>query len=563
MKKFFIFISLFFSILFVDNIYAQTPDYSIDTSVLSQIYKPDIESHIYFNSTRKTATDNVINTIKDNYNYIAFVSDRCINIYYSEMDLDLKLDLFIVKGSNSYGVNNSLISLNYNSEHSSNISLIYQKQMCGVNKYIFSDLPKVSSWSEIIGEYNLNTNLLDTSSYENVFIYSNNYNFNFVSNNNIFSTNYWQQINYLQLCNSNNCYDSLLSSGDLIINEPFIFINDSSPNLIETNRVIKYNDDFYGFFNNYLVINNIFDDGSNVLGSAINCVENEEDLNSISNSRLFSNGYCLFNKTDKSDDINDVQFLDTYFAFSNLIGDSTVNYLHNNNYYLYSFRILKPFTPNISHLVLDTTNGSFNVPILNVYKYDGGSYVDYVVKFLLEFDSFENLDPTVSLKAITLIFNDKVSNYYGSFNDFSGFSVFRSFKLQWFSSNPTTSQLSEFYSNEDLSKIDGVERTNNFFTDTTFNTFGFSGIITAPFRLLYALESYNSCSPISLPFPHSNKSITLACVSDSIPNSINPLIIVLQTILSGIICYYIGVNTFAIIKEILTPDKDTVEVVDL
>ena len=123
--------------------------------------------------------------------------------------------------------------------------------------------------------------------------------------------------------------------------------------------------------------------------------------------------------------------------------------------------------------------------------------------------------------------------------------------------------LDNFINNNGLSTIDGVSKQNSFFTDTQFNSFGFGGIVTAPFRFLYALENYDTCQDISVPFPHSNQNLTLKCVRQNIPNSINPLITILQVLLSGFIAYRIAVGVLNIIKDISSPDDANIEVVDL
>ena len=349
-----------------------------------------------------------------------------------------------------------------------------------------------------------------------------------------------------------------LNYGD---NFPFLNELTDTFDVKSVNKVITYDDDFYGFFNNYLIINNIFDDGSNVDGSFVNCVDNSEDLDFVDNAKLFKNGYCSFDKDNIT--LSNDNFLNSYFSFSNVIGTNTVSsFLHNNYYYLYSFRVLKPFTPKPTLILFDTSGGTISIPILNIDMQDGGSYLDYTLKFYLS-DSLTNINFSSELKAISIVFDKSVNSFYNNKDSFDSFGIFRSFKIKWFSSNPTSSDINDFKNNEDLSKIDGTNRTHSFFTDTTFNTYGFSGIVTAPFRFLYVLEDYSSCSSISLPFPHTNNNLTMSCVRDSIPDSVNPLIIILQTILSGIICYYIGVNTLSTIKEILTPDKDSVEVVNL
>lgn len=329
------------------------------------------------------------------------------------------------------------------------------------------------------------------------------------------------------------------------------FINDT--NSVEISKVLELDDGSFAFYNNFLNV-------------SLTSLSGTPDILSIlcEQDKPFNNGYCNLNYQDMISKNSDISYFNNFGAsFTQLFGSNS-GYLIDGNYYLYSFRILKPFTPNVGNLFINTLSGtSYQIPqedFLGVYLYDGGSYTDYVIKFKLTNSGFSS---SSSLNDIMIVFRDGLSNYYSTIPSSFSFSVYRSFKLKYFTNEPTSTDIDSFLNNNDLSSIDGVSNNNSFFTDTNFDTFGFGGIITAPFRILYALEEYESCSDIDLPFPYSNNNISLKCVRQNIPSSINPLIVILQTILSGIICYRIAVGVLNIIKELSDPDNANIEVVDL
>lgn len=319
---------------------------------------------------------------------------------------------------------------------------------------------------------------------------------------------------------------------------------------VTVNKVIDLGDNTFGFFQDYVGLNLTSLSGA-VDTLSVVC---EQD-------RPFNNNYCFINYNDLINHNSDINVFNDYgVSFTQLFGSNT-GYLLNDRFYLYSFRIQKPFVPQVGNLFINSlTNNSNQVDILGVYLQDGGSYTDYVIKFKISNSDYTS---NTSLKDITVVFRDGLSSYFSTIPTSFNYSVYRSFKLQYFSTEPTMEQVNNFYNSNDLSSIDGISSNNSFFTDNDFNTFGFGGIITAPFRFLYAIENYESCTDIVLPFPHSNNTITLSCVRNSIPSSINPLISILQIILSGFISYRIAVETLAIIKDISSPDVANIEVVDL
>lgn len=332
---------------------------------------------------------------------------------------------------------------------------------------------------------------------------------------------------------------------------PYLNALDGALNKTVINSVKDFGNNTFGFYNNLVGIYGATLDGPNDKIDII-C---EED-------KPFQNGYCSLDYNDFINKNSDISYFNNFgMSFTQFFGNNT-GYLYNGKYYLYSFRIQKPFVPNVGNLFINTLKGtSIQTDILNVWALDGGSYTDYIVKFKIENSDY---DSNTNLNDIMVVFRDGLGSYYNN-NIPSTFnlSIYRAFKLQYFDLEPTNSDVSNFHNTNDLTTIEGLSNNYSFFTDNNFNSFGFGGIITAPFRFLYALENYESCTDINIPFPHSNQNLTLTCVRKNIPSSLNPLIVILQVVLSGIISYRIAVGTLNIIKDVSSPEDANIEVVDL
>lgn len=349
-----------------------------------------------------------------------------------------------------------------------------------------------------------------------------------------------------------NASQRILHSGDILDSSGNIISSANVYDSVVINLVKDFGNNSFGFYQNLVNVSGVSLTGV-VDSLSITC---EQD-------KLFNNGYCSLSYDDLINHNSNISHFNNFgFSFVQLFGNNS-GYLDNNRYYLYSFRLIKPFTPQVGNIFINTlTNNPYQVTnISNVYLYDGGSYTDYVIKFKIENSSFSS---SSDLNDIRVVFRDSLDSYYSPIPDSFNFSVYRSFKLQYFTIEPTSNDIQNFISSNDLSVINGVSSQSSFFTDTNFNTYGFGGIITAPFRILYAIQNYNSCSDITIPFPHgNNQNITLKCVRQNVPSSINPLISILQIILSGIISYRIAVGVLNIIKDLSSPDDANIEVVDL
>lgn len=118
----------------------------------------------------------------------------------------------------------------------------------------------------------------------------------------------------------------------------------------------------------------------------------------------------------------------------------------------------------------------------------------------------------------------------------------------------------------DILNNDNVDGSNSkgedFFDEFDFEfKGGITGILTAPLNTIASLTG-SSCSPITLTIPFVNKQMQLPCMT-TIYSRFGNFFTAYQIITFGIIGYWIIVKTFKIIKDMVNPDDDKVEVLDL
>ena len=98
--------------------------------------------------------------------------------------------------------------------------------------------------------------------------------------------------------------------------------------------------------------------------------------------------------------------------------------------------------------------------------------------------------------------------------------------------------------------------------DFTSDTYGLTGIITAPLNTITSLTS-KTCSPLVLPIPYLNENLTLPCMSTIYSDTFGSAFTMYQTITTALIGYWCVVRIFAIVKGMKDPQDDKIEVVDL
>ena len=113
----------------------------------------------------------------------------------------------------------------------------------------------------------------------------------------------------------------------------------------------------------------------------------------------------------------------------------------------------------------------------------------------------------------------------------------------------------------------GIDKTATNPTGSPFisfrtDTHGLLSIITAPLVAVNALTTA-SCSPISFTIPYINKAITLPCYYSIYQANLGAIFTLYQTIVTGVVAYFVIVGILRQVKEIKDPKKDQIEVVNL
>lgn len=122
--------------------------------------------------------------------------------------------------------------------------------------------------------------------------------------------------------------------------------------------------------------------------------------------------------------------------------------------------------------------------------------------------------------------------------------------------------------NKTLKDILGGITSSDIDTDELddFNVVGEDGgiitFVTAPLSSINGILN-NTCSDINLPIPFTNKNLTLPCLTPIYQTHFNSILILYQTVITGIISYWIGLSLYKMIHGFTDPDSDRVEVVDL
>lgn len=96
------------------------------------------------------------------------------------------------------------------------------------------------------------------------------------------------------------------------------------------------------------------------------------------------------------------------------------------------------------------------------------------------------------------------------------------------------------------------------------NTYGLQALLTAPLTFLGTLPAkVASCTGISLPENPLMGTMVLPCLKTFYTTNMPVVVTIWQTVLTGIVAYWIGIRIFATIKDINNPNHDRIEVVQL
>lgn len=120
--------------------------------------------------------------------------------------------------------------------------------------------------------------------------------------------------------------------------------------------------------------------------------------------------------------------------------------------------------------------------------------------------------------------------------------------------------------NDTLNDDDTTGASNNansFFNDFEENNHGLSGVISAPLNYIKSLLT-STCTPIELPVPFiENQKVILPCMSSVYENTFGSFFTIYQTIVTGLVTYWVCIKIYFMVKGFQNPESDKVEVVDL
>ena len=98
--------------------------------------------------------------------------------------------------------------------------------------------------------------------------------------------------------------------------------------------------------------------------------------------------------------------------------------------------------------------------------------------------------------------------------------------------------------------------------NVSFDYGGVTGVLTAPLNAINSILS-NTCSDLVFTLPFVNKQITLPCLTPIYQTHASGLLSLYQTVITGIVSYWICLNIFKIIKGFSDPQEDRIEVLEL
>jgi len=101
-----------------------------------------------------------------------------------------------------------------------------------------------------------------------------------------------------------------------------------------------------------------------------------------------------------------------------------------------------------------------------------------------------------------------------------------------------------------------------YFCSLNLPTYGLTQVVLTPLNFISKLPTM-SCSPLELPMPHGMQNITLPCMTPILQDSFGTILLIYQTILTGLFAYYVSIKIFGNVKEIVTPRDDQIETVKL
>lgn len=108
----------------------------------------------------------------------------------------------------------------------------------------------------------------------------------------------------------------------------------------------------------------------------------------------------------------------------------------------------------------------------------------------------------------------------------------------------------------------GANPTGSPFVAFSTDSHGLQSIITAPISAISSLIN-STCIPINLPIPFVDRSIQLPCYTQIYQSKFGAVFTLYQTVVTGVISYYVIVGFLNLVKGFKDPKKDQIEVLSL
>lgn len=229
-----------------------------------------------------------------------------------------------------------------------------------------------------------------------------------------------------------------------------------------------------------------------------------------------------------------------------------------NNYYILTYRVHSSvnYLPSVASISSGQT--SMPIQIIKTNIVNNGIYKDIQV-VLKATQSFGNEEP-YALSTISLRFPN-ISTSEPDTSDFY-YGIYKTYKFTVSGTEPPTqTQLDNDYHNNDIDSVSNNDNNTSWFNKFHINDRGLSTVLTAPVTLFQRMRNTN-CTNIVVPVPYLGN-FSLPCISAIFSENLPTVFNLYQTIISGLICYYVGLGYFRIIKNSFTPDNDRIEVQDL
>jgi len=128
--------------------------------------------------------------------------------------------------------------------------------------------------------------------------------------------------------------------------------------------------------------------------------------------------------------------------------------------------------------------------------------------------------------------------------------------------NFTEAAYYDFQINSSGGLVNATPCSAELFCQLNLPTYGLTETILAPLTFISQIPSA-TCSPLILPMPNGISNITLPCMTPIYAANFGAILLIFQTIFTGLFAYYVSLKIFGNVKQLTNPRDDQVETVKL